>query len=529
VIPTRRLLALVLAASAALVVPALADAPNSHPCSADPAPGGDWTSYGHDEANSRTQPDESVIGTGNAGQLTAAWVFSTGSTGDSGAFNGTPLVADGCVFTASTGGWVYALDAATGHLVWAHHIAVTTPATGGAIVGGPALWHGRVIVIVNETADGQGSGPYLAAVDEQTGSPVWSSEPLATYAGDYSNATPQVFDGMVFAGYSPPEGDPNGVGGFALVSADDGKTLMTTPTISAADVAKGYAGGGIWSTPAFDPGTKFAYVGAGNPNSKAVEHANTNAILKVDMRDDSPTFGQIVAAYKGNVDQYSDTLQQLSQTPVCSASASAPDPLDDPVCGQLDLDFGASPNLFRNAAGQLLVGDLQKSGVYHVADAATMKPAWTLTAGGTCQACNATTAAVDDDGVYIDATPGGVLWSATHDGVARWASPVGDVVHYQALSTANGVVYAVDSGGDLDAWDASSGAPLLRRPIGVDGQTTTEGLSSAGIAIADHTVFAQVGAGLLSAVSSAGAQSSLPSQLQTSTFTSGLLVAYRLP
>jgi 5'-3' exonuclease len=66
---------------------------------------------------------------------------------------------------------------------------------------------------------------------------------LSSYPAAYTNATPQVFDGIVFAGFSPPEGDSNGIGGFVLLDAEDGQTLVTTPTIAPADVAKGYAGG----------------------------------------------------------------------------------------------------------------------------------------------------------------------------------------------------------------------------------------------------------------------------------------------
>ena len=120
-----------------------------------------------------------------------------------------------------------------------------------------------------------------------------------------------------------------------------------------------------------------------------------------------------MAAYQGNVDQYSETLQTLSGTPACAASddPSVQYPLDDPVCGQLDLDFGASPNLFTNAQGQLLVGDLQKSGVYHVAHADTMTPAWTALVGVSCAACNAASTAFDGRAIEGVATPGGSMFS----------------------------------------------------------------------------------------------------------------------
>jgi hypothetical protein len=94
-------------------------------------------------------------------------------------------------------------------------------------------------------------------------------------------------------------------------------------------------------------------LGAGNPNSKTKQYKTTDAILKIDLNPARSTFGQIVASYEGNVDQYTTALQQLSQSPACAASdnPAVPYPLDDPACGQLDLDFGASANLFRTGNG----------------------------------------------------------------------------------------------------------------------------------------------------------------------------------
>jgi outer membrane protein assembly factor BamB len=454
------------------------------------------------------------------GGLTAAWTFDTARStngADQGAFNGTPVEADGCLFAASTAGYVYALNDADGTLAWKRSFTVPTPGFGGAFVGGPVVNDGRVIVFVNRA-----SSPYLAALDEHTGALLWVSDPVYTYPGGYTNATPQVFDGVVFAGFSPPEGDPKGVGGFALLDAPTGAVLTVTPTIPPGDVEKGFAGGGLWSTPAFDPQTRYAYIGAGNPFSKTVEDPNVNAILKIDLDRRRPSFGQIVGAYKGNVDQYSETLQVLSQNPACAETSDQTLALDDPACGQLDLDFGAAPNLFRGQDGHLLVGDLQKSGVYHVADAATMKPAWTKIVGASCQACNAASTAVDGNGIYLDGTPGGVMWSVSHDGAQRWASPVGDGAHYEAVSTANGVVYTIDNLGILDAWNADSGLPVLRHPLSLDTGTVDVAATSAGIVIADHTVFVSAAAG------PGGAAAALGETAPAGT-ASGVIVAYRLP
>jgi len=481
-------------------------------CSGTTLSGGEWRSYGHDPSNTRTQPAEHHLGTAQARSLQPAWVFSLAAAyGDSGQLESTPVVADGCAFLTATNGGVYAVDAQTGAPVWRHVFGdVTTPGLGGALVGGVALYQGRVIAIVNQTGDGAEHGPYVAALDEHTGAPLWQSRPLSTGSGYYSNATPQVIGDVVFAGFSPAEGDSSGQGGFALVDAEDGETVRTTTTISPADQARGFAGGGIWSTPAWDPQTGFAYVGAGNPYSKQMEDPRTNAILKVDMREGSATFGAIVAAYKGNVDQYTQELQTLSRTPVCAASATAPDPLDDPACGQLDLDFGAAPNLFI-VRGHLAVGDLQKSGVYHVADAGSMAPVWSTIVGGTCQACNAASSAFDGHSVIGESSPGGVMFALARDGGSRsWVLPIGDGTHYQATSVADGVAYTTDTLGFVDVVNAASGVPIMRRPMSADVHSQVGALSSSGIAIAYHTVYV---------AASGGAGNGLPA--------GGFLIAYR--
>jgi outer membrane protein assembly factor BamB len=84
------------------------------------------------------------------------------------------------------------------------------------------------------------------------------------------------------------------------------------------------------------------------------------------------------------------------------------------------------------------------------------------------------------------------------DGRLRWASPIGDVVHYQPPAIADGVVYSLDSNGFLDAWDARSGVPLLRKPLPVDGGLYAIGaFASGGVAIANHTVYVAAGSHLI--------------------------------
>jgi hypothetical protein len=353
-----------------------------------------------------------------------------------------------------------------------------------------------VILLVNNNG-----GPYAVALDRSTGAELWRSAPFAGAGGTaiqgyYTNASPIVANGLVVAGYSGAEGDPTSTGGFALIDAGTGALVKITPTIPPADQAKGYAGGGLWSSPAYDPATKYAYWGAGNPSSKQQEHPNTNAILKIDLDRTRATFGQIVAAYKGNVDQYTKELQDLSHNPACAATdnPSVPYPLDDPACGQLDLDFGASANLFTASDGTKLVGDLQKSGVYHAARADTMAPAWTALLGASCAACNAASTAYDGSSIEGVGTPGSLMFSLARDsGASNWTSVVGSPVHYHPVSVADGVVWTLDDKGSLDAFDAKTGNELARRVVGVDANAVVPTAGSGGVALAEHELVASTG------------------------------------
>lgn len=482
---TRRLLPVlacaVLAAPGSLLVASAAQS-SAGPCSATD-PGGAWATYGHDPSNTRTQPAETTLTAARAATLHAAWTVTT-----AGALQSTPIVSGGCVYLTTSTGQVYAVSAATGTVVWQKTIPVAVPSgTGGALPGAPAVVDGRVFVLAADTGQ-----PFAEALDAQTGNLLWRSKPVTTQAGSYTNASAAVYKHVLVFGYSTAEGVDGGQGGVSLLDTRTGAILADVPTIPLADQAKGYAGGGVWSTAAFDR-AGFAYVGAGNPDSKSLEHPHTNAILKIDVNEDRSTFGQIVASYKGNVDQYDSSLQTLSQTPACAASDSAgtPWPLDDPVCGQLDLDFGAAPNLIPDGHGNLLVGDLQKSGTYHVAHASDMSAAWQTLVGGTCASCNAASTAYDGSSVYVIATPGGVLWSLNAlTGARNWVTPVGDGIHYEPISVADGVVYTVDGEGFLDGWSAQDGSIVIKRAIVSDVSTAVGGITSAGVAIADHTVFA---------------------------------------
>jgi outer membrane protein assembly factor BamB len=164
---------------------------------------------------------------------------------------------------------------------------------------------------------------------------------------------------------------------------------------------------------------------------------------------------------------------------------------------QLDLDFGASPNLFRDASGHELVGAMQKAGVYHAVSTSTMQAAWSRIVGVPCFSCNGASTAADGSAIYAAASPPGQMVSLTNTGLPRWIGLLTDPVHYESVSVAEGVVYTIDDAGNLDAFTAGTGLPILRHPIALDTRQNVAGVMSSGVAIARDTVYVADGSFLI--------------------------------
>ena len=462
-------------------------------CASPNHPGGDWPTYGHDLANTRHQPQEKKIGRLEAATLQPAWTFSSEEVGGAGDFSGTPIITGGCMYVGSNDGWVFAVNADTGKLVWKSKIK------GGSINASVGVTDDAVIANVADVGK-----PYVAAFDRKNGKILWKT--VATkQPGSEFYSSPVIFDGLVFSGWSGGAaelGDESDryrfQGGFVVVDADTGKLLKRTYTIrppdaSADDPKDDFAGGAVWASPTIDEKTKFGYVGAGNPFRPQAEHKNTNAILKIDLDLKRPTFGRIVASYKGTPDEY---IPGFSDLP-CFDIPGNPAPYYPQgigQCGDLDMDFGSSPNLWTEG-DKTFVGEGQKSGIYHALNADTMKAEWTALVGPPSAVGGIVgSTAVDDSGIYGPITIGGYLWSVdAASGLPRWLVPVADGAHWgNPVSVANGVVYTVDVKGFLDAFDAQTGAPVLAYPLwvaGGDGLKATFG----GVSIARNTVYAAVG------------------------------------
>ncbi|HEX2234162.1 MAG TPA: hypothetical protein VHG69_12455, partial [Thermoleophilaceae bacterium] len=372
---------------------------------------------------------------------------------------------------------------------------------------------GAIFVAASRTQKQEGcpkgdpcEGPYVIALDRKTGRILWATRPIDTQEGADLYASPLVFEGTLMVGVSGGSAELGDEadriafqGSMNFLDAATGRVLRKTWTIHPPKQPDDlYAGATIWSTPALDRRAKVAYAGTGNPFKPQAEHQHANAVLKFNVNRKSRNFGKIIGSYKGDIDEYAPGFSQL---PCYDFPGNNPPfyPQGIGSCGDIDLDFGSSPNLFTGPDGRKLVGEGQKSGVYHVFDAETMKPVWKQIVGPPTPVGGIVgSTAHDGQAVYGPITVPGYTWSINAaNGGHRWFGPIGDGAHWgPPVAVANGVMYTVDTTGFLDAYDARNGVLLARRPLALGGGGPVS-VSWGGVAIARNKVYAGVGLGSL--------------------------------
>jgi outer membrane protein assembly factor BamB len=190
----------------------------------------------------------STITRSNVGSLHVAWRFRFHiPLVDSGAMTATPVVSGGRVYIQDMRSNVYALDLASGRLVWRRSFGYTNPGPNGVAVAG-----GRVYGATDSS---------VFALSAATGHLLWTQD-IVTPTARFVDVAPQVAGGIV---YSATIGlPPAGRGILYAIDAQTGRVRWKLDTIKGRWAVPSEAGGGgAWYPPSIDGGTVFW--GTANP------------------------------------------------------------------------------------------------------------------------------------------------------------------------------------------------------------------------------------------------------------------------
>ena len=240
---------------------------------------GNWMAGGRDADGTYFSPLK-AINEGNVGSLGFAWDYDLGNPQRG--QEATPLVIDGVMYTSGTWGYVYAVDAATGHELWrydphADYKAARNPCC-DMVNRGVAIAHGKVYV---GAVDGR-----LHAIDAKTGVKVWDADTITDHSLPYaSTGAPQIAGNVVVIGNAGSDMGRGGVRGYvSAYDLDTGKfkwrfyTVPPAPgvkpeTPELAKAAKTWdahrnsrfkLGGTVWDCFAYDPQLDLVYFGTAN-------------------------------------------------------------------------------------------------------------------------------------------------------------------------------------------------------------------------------------------------------------------------
>ncbi len=239
------------------------------------------------------------IHSGNVKDLAVAWVFQHPplglvSTPVTYAFEATPIVVDGVLFMTGPDGYVWALDAANGKLLWQYHHAIPldVPLCCGNVNRGVAVAEGKVF-FVNVTGR-------LIALDATTGQPVWDKLFVDVRAGESATLAPLAVKDKVLVGSS---GGEYGVRGHLdAFEINTGRHLWRRYTVPKpgepgsktwAGDAWARGGGTAWITGTYDADLDLVFWGTGNPgpdfdgSMRPGDNLYTNSVLALNPDDGS--------------------------------------------------------------------------------------------------------------------------------------------------------------------------------------------------------------------------------------------------
>jgi quinohemoprotein ethanol dehydrogenase len=236
---------------------------------------GEWLTAGRDFGKGHFSP-LTQINVQTVDRLGFAWDYDTHTNRG---LEATPIVVDGVMYTSGSTGKAYALDAKTGKELWSFDpksdLRVNREACCDEVNRGVAVWKGRVYVA---SFDGN-----LFALDAASGSVLWKADTITNKKVGYTvTGAPEVAGNVVVIGNSGGEYDARGyVSAYDLVSGKMAWRFFTVPgdpskpqenpeleaAVKTWDPKSRWdmgGGGTVWDSMVYDPELNLLYFGTGN-------------------------------------------------------------------------------------------------------------------------------------------------------------------------------------------------------------------------------------------------------------------------
>src|SRR6185503_18608003 len=152
----------------------------------NPSPN-DWIMLRHDYSATSYSPLDQ-INAENVKTLKLAWIRPMHEGGTN---QPAPIVYNGTMYLANTGGVIQALDGRTGNLIWEHHLGAEIAPRGIALYGNKLIFQSKTEWAVRPQE------AHLVALDARNGETIWDVKMPDVYA---TNSGPLVANGLLIQG-----------------------------------------------------------------------------------------------------------------------------------------------------------------------------------------------------------------------------------------------------------------------------------------------------------------------------------------
>ena len=310
----------------------------------------DWPQYLHGPQHASVST-ATAITTANAASLHQLWHFTPAAVSGKPAprLEASPTVVGARLYIGSEAGLFYALNTATGAVVWKRQLDVQGASTCGAdgISATAAVVPDPTTGTLTVYAAGARN---LYALNASTGAVVWKTmigpadPPMVD--GSYNWASPTVVAGHIYMGLASRCDNPLIQGGVVELDQHTGAVLHTWHS-----VPNGSIGGSVWSSVAATSNGRNVWVSTGNECDPTV--------------DSCPTGNRI-----GDANSIVHLSAGLGRLQGWQAAGT--------LGGGQDSDFGSSPTLFGAGTPPADVGACNKNGNYYALAANPLSaPIWT--------------------------------------------------------------------------------------------------------------------------------------------------------
>jgi outer membrane protein assembly factor BamB len=367
----------------------------------------DWPMFLQNPARTAATVDPK-LSVSTANTLKVKFAFATG-----GPIASSVSVVGTTAYVGSWDGYEYAVNTATGAQIWKQFLGTTTdpgcnPVNIG-ITSAPAIVNGVLYV--------GGGGPYWYALDPNTGNILWkvSTGDNSQAGAHYNWSSPLIVGNYAYIGIASNCDNPLVQGQLLQVAIGGPQQGQLINTYSF--VPNGQVGGGVWTTPTYDATTNTIFVSTGTLN------------------DHTQTQSQAIVALNAT------TLQYLNSWQLPFAASV------------LDSDWGTTPTLTTDTAGDQLLSVANKNGILYTFNRNNLSagPVWqhTIAIGGDCPTCG-------DGSIASGIFANGVLYYAGGRNI-------------QGSHGSSGSITAFDPGTGNVLWSRQTEGAIIGSPAYVSG------------------------------------------------------------